>query len=45
MREADSVGEANPVGEGKISTTVAVDIIPSPTRLAGNLNPKVSSLC
>ena len=25
--------------------TVAVDIIPSPTGLAGNLNPKVESLC
>ena len=35
----------NPVGEGKICITVVVDIIPSPTGLAGNLNPKVASPC
>ena len=33
-----------PVGAGKISITVAMAIIPSPTGLVGNLNLKVASL-
>ena len=31
---------ANPVREGKICMTVVVNINPSPTGLAGNLNPR-----
>ena len=36
---------ANPVGEGIMSIAMALHILPSSTGLAGNLNPKVVSIC
>ena len=36
---------ANPVGEGIMSNATVIHILPSPTGLAGNLNPKVALLC